>query len=292
MGLKESNVTKNISKDAMLWRYMTLDKLINILSTNQLYFSPLHSYEKTDPFEGIPPKVSLEAMREISSSQQDNLYILAASNFRDDLIQKRTGQPAELEQIKYLDEAITKMSNIPLVREKIFFRAFKSTLVNCWHQNEFESEAMWRLYSENNKGIAIQTTLQDLINSIDDERVHISEVKYIDFQDKNLKPKDCVVNGHLSALLKRKSFEHEKEVRLFFQPENDLNTLLAEDYKYQYQLIDINLSKLISKVYISPYASELFASSVKEVFRRFGLDDRKLIHSDLLKMDNSLISAY
>ena len=37
MGLKESNVTKNISKDAMLWRYMTLDKLINILSTNQLY---------------------------------------------------------------------------------------------------------------------------------------------------------------------------------------------------------------------------------------------------------------
>ena len=72
MGLKESNVTKNISKDAMLWRYMTLDKLINILSTNQLYFSPLHSYEKTDPFEGIPPKVSLEAMREISSSQQDN----------------------------------------------------------------------------------------------------------------------------------------------------------------------------------------------------------------------------
>lgn len=294
MGLKESNVTKNISKDALLWRYMTLDKLILILSTHQLYFSPLHSYEKTDPFEGIPPKVSLEAMREISLSRQDedDLYILASSVLRDDLIQKSTGQPAELEQIKKLDEAITKIRNLPFLREKIFFRVSKSTLVNCWHQNEFESEAMWRLYSENNKGIAIQTTFQDLIDSIDDERVHISEVKYLDFQDKNLKPKDCVVNGHLSALLKRKSFEHEKEVRLFFQPKNDLNTLLAEDYKYQHQLIDIDLSKLISKVYISPYASELFASSVKEVLRRFGLDDRKLIHSDLLKMDNSLISAY
>ena len=92
--------------------------------------------------------------------ESDDLYILAGSKLRDDLIKKSTGQPAELEQIKYLDEAITKMSNIPLVREKIFFRAFKSTLVNCWHQNEFESEAMWRLYSENNKGIAIQTTLQ------------------------------------------------------------------------------------------------------------------------------------
>lgn len=292
MGLKESKITKNISKDAKLWRYMTLDKLINILSTQKLYFTPLYSYEKTDPFEGIPPKVSLEAIREISSSQQDNLHIFASVKLRDHLIQKSTGQPAELDQIKKLDEAITKMRDLPLLMEKISFRVFKSTLVNCWHQNEFESEAMWRLYSENNKGIAIQTTFQDLIDSIDDERVHISEVKYIDFQDKNLKPKDCVVNGHLSALLKRKSFEHEKEVRLFFQPENELNTLLAEDYKYEHQLIDIDLSKLISKVYISPSASDLFASSVKEVLRRFGVDERKLIHSDLLKMDNSLISSY
>jgi hypothetical protein len=230
-------------------------------------------------------------MRQLRSSEQEKL-LAQAIQFRDKMIENCTGKPEQLAIIERLEKEIEKIRSFPSLMEKVSFRVFKSTLVNCWHQNEFESEAMWRLYSENNKGIAIQTTLQDLIDSIDDERVHISEVKYIDFQDKNLKPKDCVVNGHLSALLKRKSFEHEKEVRLFFQPENDLNTLLAEDYKYQYQLIDIDLSKLISKVYISPYASELFANSVKEVLRRFGLDDRKLIHSELLKMDNSLISAY
>lgn len=292
MGLQESKCTKNIPKDAMLWRYMTLDKLINILSTQQLYFTPLHSYEKTDPFEGILPKVGLDAMKELYSLRQDKLLIPATIELRDDLLKKSTGQPEELAQIEALEFAIKKLQDHSLLMEKVSFRIFKSTLVNCWHQNEFESEAMWRLYSENHKGIAIQTTFQDLVDSIDDSRIYLSEVKYINFYDKTLKPQDCVVNGHISPLLKRKSFEHEKEVRLFFQPENNLETLSAEKYEYQSQFIDVDISRLISKIYISPYATEPFVSSVKEVLKRFNIDESKVIHSDLLKMDDSLIRIY
>jgi hypothetical protein len=120
---------------------------------------------------------------------------------------------------------------------------------------------------------------------------YISEVKYY-FQDKDLEPKDCVVNGHLSALLKRKSFEHEDEVRLFFQPENNLETLTVENYEYQSQSVDVDISKLISKIYISPYATEPFVSSVRTVLKLFNLDESKVIYSDLLKMDDSLISIY
>lgn len=292
MGLQESKCTKNIPKDAMLWRYMTLDKLINILSTQQLYFTPLHSYEKTDPFEGILPKVGLDAMKELYSLRQDKLLIPATIELRDDLLKKSTGQPEELAQIEALEFAIKKLQDHSSLMEKVSFRIFKSTLVNCWHQNEFESEAMWRLYSENHKGIAIQTTFQDLVDSIDDSRIFLSEVKYINFYDKTLKPQDCVVNGHISPLLKRKSFEHEKEVRLFFQPENNLETLSAEKYEYQSQFIDVDISRLISKIYISPYATEPFVSSVKEVLKRFNIDESKVIHSDLLKMDDSLIRIY
>jgi hypothetical protein len=78
-----------------------------------------------------------------------------------------------------LEDAITKLQDQSSLMEKIYFRIFKSTLVNCWHQNEFESEAMWRLYSENHKGIAIQTTFQDLVDSIDDQRIFCQKLSIL-----------------------------------------------------------------------------------------------------------------
>lgn len=292
MGLQGSKVTKNIPKDAMLWRYMTLDKLINILSTQKLYFTPLHWYKNTDPYEGILPKVALEAIREIYLSEVQKKHLDQLIAFRNYILEKNTGLPEELAQLEKLDTTISKLNEYPEKLEKSSFRIFKSTLVNCWHQNEFESEAMWRLYSENNKGIAIQTTFQDLIDSINDKRIYLSEVRYINFHDENLKPSDCVVNGHISPLLKRKSFEHEKEVRLFFQPENDFKTLSSEEYEYRSQPISVDLSKLISKIYISPYASELFVSSVTEVLKRFEIEENRIVHSDLLNIDESLMKIF
>jgi hypothetical protein len=87
VGLQESKITKNIAKEAKLWRYMTLDKLINILSTQQLYFTPLQSYEKTDPFEGILPKVGLDAMKDLYSASRDR-YLIPAIELRDILLEK------------------------------------------------------------------------------------------------------------------------------------------------------------------------------------------------------------
>ena len=35
-------------------------------------------------------------------------------------------------------------------------------LINCWHINQCESSAMWKLYSQCNEAIAIQTTFGNL----------------------------------------------------------------------------------------------------------------------------------
>ena len=55
----------------------------------------------------------------------------------------------------------------------------KLTLINCWYQSEYESDAMWQLYSNN--GIAIQTTFGKLKNSFknSNDNVLIGQVKYI-----------------------------------------------------------------------------------------------------------------
>ena len=40
------------------------------------------------------------------------------------------------------------------------------TLVNCWHENQDESDAMWKLYSGVEDGIAIKTDFQSLSKSL------------------------------------------------------------------------------------------------------------------------------
>jgi hypothetical protein len=59
-----------------------------------------------------------------------------------------------------------------------------TTLVNTWHINEVESAAMWHLYSNNNAGIAIQSTYESLSESFNNNKedpVWISTVRYIDY---------------------------------------------------------------------------------------------------------------
>lgn len=51
------DVSKSLSSEMILWRYMSIDKLIDLLSKNQLFLAPLSSFQKTDPFEGYAPKL-------------------------------------------------------------------------------------------------------------------------------------------------------------------------------------------------------------------------------------------
>jgi hypothetical protein len=37
--------------------------------------------------------------------------------------------------------------------EKAFFKLKRLTKLNCWHRAEYESDAMWRLYSGERKGV-------------------------------------------------------------------------------------------------------------------------------------------
>lgn len=43
------------------------------------------------------------------------------------------------------------------------------TLANCWHINEGESEAGWKLYADSDKAVAIQSTFERLRSVLDKE---------------------------------------------------------------------------------------------------------------------------
>src|SRR6202040_560368 len=50
--------------------------------------------------------------------------------------------------------------------------------VNCWHMNEYESDAMWRLYSTANETICVQSTFKRLAEGLS-SYVSAGEVNYI-----------------------------------------------------------------------------------------------------------------
>jgi hypothetical protein len=82
--------------------------------------------------------------------------------------------------------------------------------VNCWHINNGESDAMWKLYgAATGETVAIKTTVGRLIKALEKSPipVYIGKMRY----DEHDRPQDCL---YWSATCKRKPFRHEKELRL------------------------------------------------------------------------------
>ena len=186
-----------------------------------------------------------------------------------------------------------RISSFPSQILQIYKEVAKSAmLINCWHANEYESEAMWKIYSDSGKGIAIKTTIEALKSAleecIEDVEVNIGVIKYLDYFDLKLSPQDCVVDQHvMSPLIKRKSYEHEHELRLWIS-RNVIK--ISDDEKNKPRKIGINPDRLIEKVIISPLATEPFIFSVKEICNKYGIGN-KVEKSDLLDVEKLFLLA-
>ena len=149
------------------------------------------------------------------------------------------------------------------------------TLVSCWHENEYESDAMWKLYSGAEDGIAIKTDLEALSGNLIGERcVPVKKVTYVDYDTSTINPMDTLA----PFIHKRKGFEHENEVRALIveaasgQPVAGaasgfatLESILEnppEPYKVgTYQ--EVNIPKLIREVVVTPFAADWFVELVQ-----------------------------
>ena len=147
------------------------------------------------------------------------------------------------------------------------------TFISCWHMNETESAGMWSLYGQDEKAVALQSTYKLLRASLDEE-VLIGKVCYIDYAT-DVIPE---YNTFFAFTHKRKSFEHERELRAV------IGDLPLKESPYEGPPIDydrpvvagvwkdLDLKDLLETVYVSPDAPGWFAELVKRVMDRYGLD--------------------
>ena len=84
--------------------------------------------------------------------------------------------------------------------------------VNCWHQADCESMAMWDLYGAGGCGIAIKATVASIKAAIasDPVSVYIGRVKYRDWTQHDEDPQNVIG----LAVRKAEGYRHENEVRL------------------------------------------------------------------------------
>lgn len=234
------------NRNARIWRYMDVARYASLLDTRGLFFSRLDHL--SDPFEGA---LTSETLR-LRASQLSQLHT-----------------DPKVRQV-FVENIGRSMSHMHRALRRV-------TFVNCWHMNDDESMAMWKLYGSEDYGVAIQSTFERLCSSLRDTRedILVGVVQYRDYECDAI-PASNVIYPVLS---KRRAFEFEKELRAvhvdFAAMERDGGGSrvldLEVDPALPGKMMACSLDTLIETVFISPAAPEWYADVVRSVTSRYEL---------------------
>lgn len=210
-----------------IWRYMDLAKYISFLHTSSIRLTRADKFE--DPYEGLFNDCTIDVMRGLTK------------NFPQSL-KKMREFACQLEDDK------------------------KQTFINCWHWNDKESAAMWKLYSSNDYCISIVSDGFELVRQLP-VYVAFTFVRYIDWD------RDCFEAPGMSQapyFHKRKEFAHENEVRvIYMQPLHEQRGGPKLDRKEEGLLIPIKIRPLVKEVVLAPQTPGWVAEMVTETTRKF-----------------------
>lgn len=225
-----------------VWRYMDFAKFVAMLQNGGIYLPRADKLE--DRFEGALGLARREP-------DWDGFYL---KHFRKAVTTAPPGYP----QPDLTDERIEIEAARLLKELKSGETRYRKVLVSCWHANNVESEALWRLYCPPpTPGIAIRSTVGRLWDaSAQDASAVVGRVHYLDFN------RAFAVNGPERIFCKRLSLSHEQEVRLTLR--NTEKSIAAG------KMLECDLSALIEGVIISPFAPPWLAEVVSRVISGLG----------------------
>lgn len=160
-----------------------------------------------------------------------------------------------------------------------------SSYATCWHASEYESDAQWKLYASGGAGIAVLSTMERLVKAVDfapHSSGILGQVEYVDFETHNMlhKPHATVMRP---GFLKRRSFEHEREVRgiIFMNLSfGGVEHVILDDAFIESMRLSkprsieakVDLPDLLQAIVISPVAAPYVEELVRIVTKRHGLD--------------------
>lgn len=165
--------------------------------------------------------------------------------------------------------------------ETAFEELKRLTKINCWHIEDYESDAMWQLYADSGKGVAITSTPKRISESLKPfrlrsnygvEELRAGNVQYVDLTNVRLSP----------TMLERFFYKHlafawEQEFRLA------ISLRIAEEFGVDVPKegihVEVDPFQLIETVQIGPKLDEEARTKVIDDCTVYGLGERVLVTS-------------
>jgi len=267
-GVSDSRIPAELDRSTPIWRYQDLPKFVWTLANNSLWFARGDTFE--DRFEGS----TTQAVRNLYSQELEAVVKDAAPGFVTEAMAWMTTQ-----------RRASKQNNV----------------VNCWHMNEHESAAMWKLYASAGQGVAIRSSIDRLLQSLPAGRashptdgsagirlladtsnrdsrgvskviaIDFGPVTYADYSDPVLTRRP---GSREEYFRKRKSFEHEREFRalafaLAVNSEGHVD-LAVPVFPDGGVAVPVDLDVLVEGLFVVPGAPSWFTQTVEATIERFG----------------------
>jgi hypothetical protein len=139
------------------------------------------------------------------------------------------------------------------------------TYISCWHENEHESDAMWKLYGN---AIAVKakfSSMSKLLTWSETEIKFCGRVNYINYATEPV----SVEFSYLPYFFKRTSFAHEKEVRFLIQEHRcDWNCYpLPVPGKFA----QLSMNDDFEEIVLGPTMESHVANAIEQVVRQAGV---------------------
>jgi hypothetical protein len=222
--------------DVKIWRYMNLAKFLWMLQHAALYFS--RSDHLGDPFEGH--------------------YTLANSREEDEFVATQMKDPefAKFGEERHRQNFKSILSASQYMKTLLF--------VNCWHMNEHESLAMWKLYATHQDSVCIQSRCSRLVQLLPGD-AFVGTVKYIDYNSQRID----WGNALEYIAHKRLSFYHERELRAVLWKAS-----MTRKYKKVGEvglIVPADVNYLIENIYVNPNADGLLVDVLEGLRSSYGL---------------------
>ena len=207
--------------------------------------------------------------RFLSTLAESQLYFASANQFIDPF----EGAVAVQLNVPPPDPRYAEMESV----EHAFFQLKRLTKISCWHRADYESDAMWKLYAGEHKGIAICTTPDRMHAAFKPFRLKPEygvedlwggPVQYIDLTQ--VRMRDVAMLDRF--FFKHRAFEWEREYRLA------ISVRVAEEFGVRVPdhgiLVDVDLSVLIERIVLGSTTTETERATVAQHVAAAGLSDR------------------
>ena len=268
-----------------LWRYTDLPKFIDLLITQRLWLTNLKVLAADDLYEGAPWALRFP-------HRMWNHIDQIPEVLRKQIIQIYGGGPEGCSERAF--RAWYTVQEQQCIMEESGRRDF---YISCWHAADHESVAMWKIYGSPGAGVAVVTNGARMGAAIDKspKQCYLGAVRYVE-------PNALAIgagNAFDPVLVKRANYQYEKEVRLVHWDTEGIHDALEiaswneEAMRFENVIedsrplepgvhIDCEVSTLIERVIVSPFAPKWYMPMLKELRDKlnfsFEIDESKLLN--------------